>query len=267
VLIDYHTHLERGPYTLEYLREFVDMGHRRGVSEVCFTEHGHLFHESYSLLNNNWSLSIPRRHLADYISLVEQAKHLGLQVKLGLEMDYITETRAQIRNFLATQPLDFVLGSVHWVDGFGFDNPDWLDQWENCSVDELYRRYFTLLREAVQSKMFDAIAHPDVIKVFGHRPSYSLREDYHELAGALAENGVCLEVSTAGWRKPVNELYPHIDLLKVCIERGVNVTLASDAHEPDHVAFEFDRAVSLLRELGLKHLATFTNRTMDLTIM
>lgn len=262
MLIDYHTHLERGPYTIEYLKMFVDKGREQGVSEICFTEHGHFFHESYELLNRDWSLSIPRRRLIDYINLVKQAKDLGFPVKLGLEMDYIPESKAGIGRFLSDQPFDFVLGSVHWIDEFGFDNPDWLAQWEEHSVDELYRRYFALLREAIQSQLFDAMAHPDVIKVFGHRPSFSLQEEYRQVAEALADNGVCLEVSTAGWRKPVHEIYPHLDLLKICLERGVSITLASDAHEPAHVGFQFDRAVSLLQNLGLRHLATFTNRQM-----
>lgn len=264
MLIDYHTHLERGPYTLEYLQRFMDTGRERGVSEICFTEHGHQFYESCMLLNNDWPLSMPRRYLADYINLVEQAKGLGLPVKLGLEMDYIPETKDKIGCFLSTQPFDFVLGSVHWIDGFGFDNPDWLPEWDTRSVDRLYIRYFELLREAVQSQMFDAIAHADVIKIFGHRPSFSLQEEYRQLADALTDNGVCLEVSTAGWRKPVNELYPHLNLLKLCFERGVNITLASDAHEPIHVGFEFNRAVSVLSDVGFKELATFTNRQLKI---
>lgn len=264
MLIDYHTHLERGPYSLEYLQTFVDTARKRGIAEICFTEHGHFFHESCKLLNNDWSLSIPRRHVADYIQLVKLAKDMGLPVKLGLEMDFIPETKVQTAHFLASHPFDFVLGSVHWIDGFGFDNPEWLSEWHTRSVDELYRRYFALLREAVQSKMFDAIAHPDVIKIFGHRPSFSLQDEYTQVADTLADNSVCLEVSTAGWRKPVNEIYPHLDFLKTCLDRGVNITLASDAHEPDHVGYDFDRAVLLLRGLGLKQLATFADRQIKM---
>ena len=93
---------------------------------------------------------------------------------------------------------------------------------------------------------------------------FSLQEEYRQLADALTDNGVCLEVSTAGWRKPVNELYPHLNLLKLCFERGVNITLASDAHEPIHVGFEFNRAVSVLSDVGFKELATFTNRQLKI---
>lgn len=264
MLIDYHTHLERGPYTMEYLTKFIEVGSKRGVGEICFTEHGHFFHESHPLLNNPWSHGIPRRHLADYILLVEHAKAMNLPVKLGMEMDYIPETRDSIRAFITSQPFDFVLGSVHWVDGFGFDNPEWLERWESYSVDELYRRYFKLVEEAIASNIFDSIAHPDVIKIFGHRPSFSLGEVYRRVAEMLLDHQVCLEVSTAGWRKPVNELYPHLDFLRECLSRGVQITLASDAHEPEHVAHGFDRALPLLKELGLKSLATFTHRQMKI---
>lgn len=260
MLIDYHTHLERGPYTLEYLGHFVSMARRQGVEEICITEHGHSFYESWHLLDNDWPLKLNRRHLSDYIELINAAKTRGWPVRLGLEMDYISSTREETARFLTQNTFDFVLGSVHWVDGFGFDNPEWIEEWEHRSVDELYRRYFTLLREAVESKMFDAIAHPDVIKIFGHRPTFCLTGEYGLLAECLRDNDVCLEVSTAGWRKPVNELYPHLDLLRLCLAHGVKLTLASDAHEPKHVGFGYARAVPILRELGVKELSTFSGR-------
>jgi len=264
VLIDYHTHLERGPYSLEYLSQFVEVGQKRGVSEICFTEHGHFFHESHALINNEWSNGIPRRHLADYIALVEQAKKLDFPVKLGLEMDYVPETINATRAFIAAQPFDFVLGSVHWIDGFGFDNPDTLAQWDTYSVDELYHRYFLLLGQSIESKIFDCVAHPDVIKIFGHRPSFDLAPTYCRIAQMLADNRVCLEVSTAGWRKPVNELYPHVEFLRVCLKAGVNITLASDAHEPAHVGHDFARVVPMLRDLGVQRIATFSARDIKL---
>lgn len=260
MLVDYHTHLERGPYTLDYLKRFLDVGRERGVEEVCFTEHGHLFHESWHFLNNDWPKSLERRHMGDFLALIAQAKRAGLPVKLGLEMDYVPQMQEQIRQYLCGLPLDFVLGSVHWIDSFGFDNPDWIEQWDKHDVDELYHRYFALVRQAIASRCFDALAHPDVIKIFGHRPTFDLTEEYLRTAHYLKQTGVCLEVSTAGWRKPVNELYPHEDFLRICLNAGVDVTLASDAHEPEHVGYAYPRLVGILREFGVSHIATFTNR-------
>lgn len=264
MLVDYHAHLERGPYTLDYLKRFLAMGEERGVEEICFTEHGHLFHESWQLLNNDWPKTLERRNMSDYVSLVDKAKQAGLTVKLGLEMDYIPETEGQIRSYLSKLPLDFVLGSVHWIGTFGFDNPEWIGQWSELDVNEVYRSYFALVRQAINSRCFDSLAHPDVVKIFGHRPTFDLTEEYVKTAQCLKETGVCLEISTAGWRKPVNELYPHEEFLRICLSAGVDLTLASDAHEPEHVGFEFKRLVPILSQLGVNKIATFTARRKQL---
>jgi histidinol-phosphatase (PHP family) len=124
-------------------------------------------------------------------------------------------------------------------------------------VDEAWRRYFDVLAAAARSGLFDSLSHPDLVKIFGERaPSF----DYGSVADAIADAGVAVEVSTAGLRKPVRELYPHPDLLAACRERGVPVTLGSDAHSPEFVGRDFDRARELLRSAGYESLTVFERR-------
>ena len=144
---------------------------------------------------------------------------------------------------------------MHHVDGFGVDGePRLLDE---VGVEEAWRRYFETLAAAARSGLFDSLSHPDLVKIFGE---LAASFDYSGVADAIAESGIAVEVSTAGLRKPVRELYPHPDLLAACRRRGVPVTTGSDAHAPDLVGQDFDRARELLRSAGYETVTVFEQR-------
>src|SRR5207247_6052216 len=125
-------------------------------------------------------------------------------------------------------------------------------------VESAWHRYFETLARAARSGLFDSLSHPDLVKIFGDRAAGF---DYAEIADAIAESGVAVEVSTAGLRKPVGELYPHPDFLVSCRERGVPVTTGSDAHAPDVVGRDFDRARELLSAAGYETVTVFERRS------
>jgi histidinol-phosphatase (PHP family) len=190
-----------------------------------------------------------------YVDAIMQAREHGLPVKLGLEVDYAPGREEETRALLAPYPWDYLLGSVHWIDGFGIDGePRLLDE---VGVDAAWSRYFETLAEAARSGLFDSLSHPDLVKIFGLRAAAF---DYAGVADAIAAAGVAVEVSTAGLRKPVGEVYPHPDFLAACRARGVPVTTGSDAHRPDLVGRDFDRARELLRSVGYETVTIFERR-------
>ena len=264
MLIDYHMHLERGGLTREYLLRFVETARARGVDEIGITEHAYNFVEGAPLLGRPWYVERYSSgfRMADYIALLQAARAEGLPVKAGIEMDYVPGREEDIRAFLAAYPLDFVIGSVHWIDDWGFD----LDpaSWPGRDVREAYRRYFDLAERAIRSGLFDVFGHPDVIKVFGYKlpPEYrdELAEYHRRLARAAAEAGVCLEISSAGVRKPVGEFYPDPGILDEARRLGVRVTLASDAHEPEHVGWAYPELVAYARAHGFETVTVFEGR-------
>jgi histidinol-phosphatase (PHP family) len=251
MIVDYHMHLrdsdERITHTVEAAERFVETAAARGVDEIGFTEHVYYFAQTRSV----WTLpyQVERNHwdLDTYVDAVLEAKRQGLPVKLGLEVDYVGERQDELAETLVPYPWDFLLGSVHWIDGLAVDQePGMWGEWE---VDEVWRRYFVALAELASSGHVDVLAHPDLTKIFGRRPS---RIEYPAL------EGVALEISTAGLRKQVGEVYPDLAFLE---SAQLPITLASDAHVPELVGYEFERALDLARAAGYETVTVFENRT------
>ena len=262
---DFHVHLEEGPFTIEWIKRFIEMGERRGITEIGFSEHGHRFKEAVGLMASDgfrgrWTKGEATEGIEDYIRVVEKAKGLGLAVKLGIELDYIPKYEDDIRKFVKSYPFDYVLGSVHWLKDFGFDHPALIHEWEGLDVDKTYDEYFDTLLLAVRSGIFDVVAHPDVIKVFGHRARKDMSLRYDELAKAIYDMDLCAEVSTAGLRKPVGELYPSALLMKYFKKHDVPVMINSDAHVPEDVGRDFDEALDFIKGFGYDKVCYFDKR-------
>lgn len=269
---DYHTHLENYGLDRDSLLRMVEAALAAGVDEVAVTEHAHNFTQCRDVYpeDNAWvhGRHAPERRnwdLERYLRLLEDVRAEGLRVRVGVEWDYCPGRETQLARWVRAYPWDLVLGGVHWLPGrdggwWGFDIPDQRAEWESRSVDAVYEEYFRLLCEAAQTGLFDVIAHPDVVKVFGHRPSRDPQEWYERAAQAMARAGVCAEVNTAGWRKPVGELYPAPAFLETLCRHGVPIVISSDAHWAEHVGFEFARAEREAYRAGYRTRCVFRGR-------
>ena len=263
MIVDYHMHLrdpeERIDHTASAVERFVEQAAARGVDEIGFTEHVYYFRQTREI----WELPYQSERcvydLDAYCAALLEARARGWPVKLGLEVDYVGGRQARLAELLAPYPWDFLLGSVHWLDGLAVDQRPGL--WAQLPVDEVWRRYFAALAELAAGGAVDVLAHPDLAKIFGLRPEAETLAALHEQAAdAVAAAGVALEVSTAGLRKPVGELYPDAAFLEACARRGVPITLASDAHRPSLVGHELEQAVALARAAGCETVTVFEGR-------
>jgi histidinol-phosphatase (PHP family) len=265
VIVDYHMHLrepEEGPpgtYSADRAEDYVEQARRVGVDEIGFTEHVFHFRQTRDLWEIPFFLDFCTDDLDDYVGAVEEAKRRGLPVKAGLEVDYFPGIEAQLAELLAPYPWDYLLGSVHFVDGFAVDGrPGLVDK---LPAGEAWRRYFVWLRNAARSGLFDVLSHPDLVKIYGVRASEEEMHYLHvETADAIEAAGVCVEVSAAGLHAPVAEIYPAPSLLEACHERSVPITFASDAHEPKDVGRDFDQVLALARKAGYETVTVFEAR-------
>ncbi len=279
-MIDCHTHLQphgvrpSPPMTRELIDEYVRVAETRGVTAICITEHLFRFQEAYDQLRGWWD-DDPDPHLAalaerywrdhitgsvaDYVRLIEGAKSAGVPVLLGLEMDWIHGHEEALRRFLAPYDWDIVLGSVHYIGSWGFDDSGFKDEWKKRDVAAVWGHYGALVRELAESGLVDALAHPDLVKVFGHRPADEMPLHHAILAGA-AVNGTAVELNSNGLNKPVREFYPAPSLIERAHALGLPITLASDAHTPDRVGERFEKLVGAAMDAGYAEAVTFVAR-------
>ena len=253
MIVDYHMHLrdpeERLSFTVEAIERFVETAAARGVDEIGFTEHVYYFTQTRPVWRLPYQTERCAYDLDDYVAAVVEAKRQGLPVKLGLEVDWWPPHDEEIAEALAPYPWDFLLGSVHWLGEESVDSrPGLTDP----------APYFAAVSAAARSGRFDVLSHLDLVKIFGLRVGL---EQCDGVVDAIAESGVAVEISTAGWRKPVGEIYPAPALLAALHERGVPVTLASDAHLPHLVGEDFDRALAVAREAGYEMVTVFEGRS------
>jgi histidinol-phosphatase (PHP family) len=269
VIVDYHMHL-RGPkgrdgseplvHTLAAVEAFVEVAGARGVDEIGFTEHVYYFVQTRSIWSLPYHVERCVYDLDAYVGTVLEARRTGLPVKLGLELDRVPGRQDELGELLAPYPWDFLLGSVHEVLEVAVDQEPGI--WQRLSVEEIWRGYFDSLCDLARSRCVDVMAHPDLAKIYGDRPPGDVAEElYEQAARAFAESGVAVEISTAGLRKPVREIYPHERFLEACRRHGVPVTTASDAHTPDLVGYELGSAIELARRAGYETVSVFEGRS------
>jgi histidinol-phosphatase (PHP family) len=263
VIVDYHMHLrspaEEVEHTLEAVEPFLETAAERGVDEIGFAEHVYYFRQTFEIWDLPYQTERCVYDLDAYCDVVLDAKRRGLPVKLGLEVDYVGALQQPLAALIADYPWDFLLGSVHWIDGLAVDMEPGL--WVEHSVEEVWRRYVSAVSQLAESGAVDVLAHVDLAKIFRRLPEPAVLAELHdELADAAARGDVAIEISTAGLRKPVGELYPDRALLRACVQRGVPITIASDAHVPALVGRDFDQALALARGAGCETVTVFEAR-------
>jgi histidinol-phosphatase (PHP family) len=263
VIVDYHMHLRDEAseiaFTADAAERFVERAAERGIDEIGFTEHVYYFRQTRDFWRLPYQTERCEQDLETYVGAVLEAKRRGLPVKLGLEVDWLGDQAGELVDALSPYPWDYLLGSVHWLDGeHGVDSGAGTGAWAEWPEAEVWRRYVEELSAAARSGHFDVLSHPDLAKIFGVRGTDGR---YAELAAAVDAGGVALEISTAGLRKPVGEVYPDPRLLRLST---APVTFASDAHEPAFVGEDFDRVLELARATGRDTIAVFEARKRTL---
>lgn len=258
--VDYHTHTVRCGHATGALEEYVESAIAAGLREIGFSDHIPMYWLPPE--QRDPGIAMAMVELEEYVAdvLRVRGRYPGIPVRLGLEADFIPGREEELVRLLERYPWDYVIGSVHFIGEWGFDNPAEVNRYAEWDISELYGKFFTLETMAARSGLFDILAHIDLIKKFGHRPSGDLSRLYADVAQAIAESGTAIELSTAGLRKPVREVYPNPQLLHECCRRGVPLVLSSDAHSPQEVGWSFADARALALQAGCTHTARFEGR-------
>ena len=272
-MLDYHLHLwphseHDTPLRLDQLEAYCERAQAAGVTELAVTEHLFRFRQADALLGGFWNDDRVPAGLAEnmaayyefhatadldaYVHCAQEAKDAGLPIVIGLEVDYYQDRMDDVAGLLGGYPFDVLLGSVHWVGGWRFDDlddPASMAEWSVRQVDACWEAYTEALEELAASGTCDVLAHPDLIKAAGYVPD-APAEWWDRIAEAAVASGMAAEVSSAGWRKPAAEQYPAFGLLERFVAGGVALTTASDAHRLEHVADRADDLRAVLDRVG-----------------
>jgi histidinol-phosphatase (PHP family) len=266
VLTDYHLHVRPDDvdapaaryYSEANVERYLEAAREAGIAELGVSEHVYRFTAALEVWDHDFWRLYATDDLDAYCDLVR-----ATPLRLGIEMDFIPGREDRIASLLEARDLDYVVGSVHFVGERAVDD-DAYDIWEReTDPDRLWRRYFETIAELARSGLYDILAHPDLVKVWGPErpaPRRDPRFHYEPAIEAIAETGIAVEVSTAGWRKPVNELYPSAAFAEMCVDAGAAFALSSDAHSPEQVGYEYDRAVKVMRGWGVEEICVFDGR-------
>jgi histidinol-phosphatase (PHP family) len=245
---DYHTHPQGHrvqPYCQSLLQPWIDSARTHGLTDIAFTDHD-------------------RYHAGIDFEEIDKlrAANPDIKIRAGLELDNDPETSAAGRAWVKKNwdRLDFVLGSVHYLDRPDqmFDSvPTGAQQFAGREIDKIYADYFRRLREVAATGLVDCLSHLDLIKIHGHRPNTPIADLVSETLDFIAARGIAIELSTAGWRKPVNELYPSDEIIRLAIEKGIRFTTASDAHSHAQLGENYERLSQKMQLLGIKQVCVF----------
>lgn len=194
-----------------------------------------------------------------YVEMVETTRKEWagrVDVRLGLEADYFEGYEPYVEKQLQSADFQFVLGSVHpQLDEFR--EKYWQDD-----LLEVQRTYFHLLAKAAESKLFDSLAHPDLIKNVTSKRwnAHEIMDDIEKALDRIAATGVAMELNTSGVNKTISEMNPFPDMLRAMQQRGIPVTIGADAHTPSRVGDGYEYALNLLSECGYENVSFFLDR-------
>ena len=267
MLTDLHVHLRPDDleataaehFTAANAERYLDVAAERGVGVLGVSEHVHRFEQALTVWRHPFWQANATDDLDTYCQFVRDETSLAL----GIEADFIPGAEDRMANLLDERDWDYVIGSVHFLRDAAIDMRGEWDVWTHTDPEKVWRRYFETLGEAARSGMFDILAHPDLVKVWGRegpRPDGDLRRFYDLAMEGISESDVAIEVSTAGLRKPAGEIYPAPAFLDMCLEAGRPVALSSDAHVPGDLAYRYDDALEFLERAGVSELAVFERR-------
>ena len=254
--IDLHNHTSRCNHAEGTMDEYIIRAIELGIDIYGFSEHAPMDFDSYYRL----SFDEMNDYRDDVVKLKERYKN-EIEILLGYEVDYL---KGHIDERVIDSKVDYLIGSVHFLDKWGFDNPEFIGGWKSRNIDDIWQEYFDAIEAMAQTKYFDIVGHFDLIKVFKFMPTKDIRILAKKALQAIKKSGMVLELNGAGLRKPIGEIYPSKMLLEVAYDMNIPITFSSDAHAVEQVGFGYHESVTLAKEVGYSKAVTFKQRERKL---
>jgi len=256
IRIDLHNHTTRCNHAEGTVDEYVQRAIELGIDIYGFSEHAPMdFDPKYRL-----AIEEIQAYTTDILRAKETYKN-DIQILLGYEVDWL---QGHMREDILAADVDYLIGSVHFIDKWSFDNPEFIGGWKDKDIDEIWKAYFEATEAMAKSGKFDIVGHLDLIKVFKFMPKQDVRVLAKNVLHAIKKSNMVMEVNTAGLRKPVEEIYPSPALLEEAYALDIPITFSSDAHAIEHIGAGYDSATALAKDVGYTQAVTFQGRDKQL---
>jgi histidinol-phosphatase (PHP family) len=255
MIVDLHNHTPLCNHAEGEIFEYVQRAIETGITYFGFSDHAPMdFDPKYRM-----SFSDMKSYEKDVLEAKEKYKD-KIEILLGYEVDYL---KGHMDERVLNAKVDYLIGSVHFIEGWGFDNPEFIGKYEDQDIDEIWQKYFDTIEEMANSRLFDIVGHLDLIKVFKFMPNKNINEMAKAALEAIKKADMVLELNVAGFRKPIGEAYPSLSLLQQAYDLGIPITFASDAHKPEQVSMFNDEIIKMARDAGYTECALFKNRVRE----
>jgi len=256
IKVDLHNHTTRCNHAEGTIDEYIEKAIELGIDIYGFSEHAPMdFDPQYRL-----AFSEIKAYENDILVAKEKYKN-EIKILLGYEVDWLP---GKIDKCILNANVDYLIGSVHFIDKWSFDNPEFIGGWKNKNIDEIWQAYFEAIEAMANSKKFDIVGHLDLIKVFKFMPKKDIRLLAKNALHAIKKSDMTLEINSAGLRKPIGEIYPSATLLQEAYSLDIPITFSSDAHAIDQIGVGYDLTTTLAKEVGYTKAVTFQGRERQL---
>ena len=260
-IVDYHNHTILCGHAIGEPCEYVEQALKIGLKEIGFSDHAPL------VCHDDPTITMSLDQLPRYHEMIEDVQKeyqdKDITIRLGIEADFVPGFEEKTKVILDGYAYDYVIGSVHFIGEFAFDNPTQKERLKTDNINKVYLDYYKLLRQSAESGLFDIMAHVDLVKKFGDRPTEDLTDDVRATADIFKKSGVVIEINSSGLRKPIEEIYPSLSALKIYCEAGVPITFGSDSHIPIEVGSGFEQAFDLACQAGYSEYVLFEKRQIS----
>jgi len=181
-----------------------------------------------------------------------------IEILLGYEVDYIEGD--YILDGIVNAPVDYLIGSVHYLDKWGFDNPEFIGEYANRDIDAIWEEYFKAMQNMARSGHFDIVGHFDLMKVFNFLPKKNMKELCFEALKEIKKADMVIELNSSGLRKDAKEQYPSEEILALAYDLQIPITFGSDAHKVEQIGMFYDKITHIAKKIGYKNCISFKKR-------
>ena len=251
--VDLHNHTKLCNHAEGEIEQYIEKAIENKTKYFGFSDHAPMdFDPKYRMSFEQMS-----KYENDVLKAKEKYKD-KIEILLGYEVDYLAGHMDD--RVLHVERADYLIGSVHFIDGWGFDNPEFIGKYEEQNIDEVWQKYFDTIKDMAESKLFDIVGHLDLIKVFKYMPNKNILDIAKPALLAIKKADMTIELNVAGYRKPVKEAYPSKELLEEAYNLNIPITFASDAHQPEQVGLFNDEIIKLAKSVGYTQCVYYRNR-------